>query len=99
MLQQLLAGKFQIYPKDEDSECFFEDIEIAADGHGLTIEFNDIERLLKINDDGGLRQLCVYFDKDDLSILFDMLWESETIRAKPKFRWPLRWPKIELVIE
>ncbi len=89
------------FGKGEEREEF--SVDVSTDGYGLTISLDAACRqsLIEALSRKGIRDIELYFSKDDLILILGMLWDKGTIKAKPKFVWPLsfRKPKIELEIK
>lgn len=97
-------GGLGIYYPLSEAEDF--SVEVSTDGEGLSIDLvggsSQNEALIEALKYEDAASLGVFFSKEDLKLIYQLLWEEGTIRAKPKFVWPfsfkLRKPKIELVV-
>ncbi len=97
-------GGLSVYYQRSEAQDF--SVEVSTDGESLSIglvggtsQFEAVIEGMKYNDAASLG---IYFSKEDLGLVLQLLWDEGTIKAKPKFVWPfsfkLRKPKVELVI-
>ena len=88
MINLILKDVLQVWEKDFDIPKRL-DIEVTADGHGLTLRTEEVKEILEMLEKDEQVEISIYLDKDQLTTVFDALAATNTFRARPYFVWPL----------
>jgi len=102
-MSNLFESVLGLWGASDDSERVAFDMVAEADGHGLMLRVTDIEALLDAIKNEAPDLIEIYLNQEEILETLDLLWDSKTIKAKPKIVWPFsfrfRKPEIKLEIK